>query len=892
MANSHTAMHHHMVNNTLFGGVGGPGGEGHGQGTGGNGGNGEGAIQHYHSETSTVNNFNCRLAEVQSSPFINHIKQQILAFSLIIAIVGGIIAWAVPCLDLANFPTNLQAQISSPPLPQVHRTINNCPPPSRIFHGRQSILDKMHTYFSRNQTQQYIFLLYGVGGAGKTQISLKFIQTSSSFSETFYIDASTQDTIETGLKNIALMKGGNTPQDALDWLQKNHDQWLLFFDNADDPKIDLHKFLPLCTHGNIIITSRNPGLSVYAGLHHHVSGMEETDALELLLKSAAQTDTEPNRKIAAEIVKLLYCLPLAIIQAGAFISESGDLHGYIALYHTNRAQLLSERPAQSHDNYAWTVYTTWHISFDQLSDYAKRLFQLCSILHHEGIPEEIFVKASAYDFPTYGLSKEELQKAIEFLSQFLGSGGVWDPLRFLNATKQLRAYSLINMNLQTKEFSIHPLVHEWTQSILDHLETDHYSIAAILGMAIAATPAHNQVLLSKKLLPHLSSVLGKNEGTIPDFRIQYSWVYFHTGKLKEVQKLLEEVLAERKKCLGEDHVDTLHASGNLAMLYNKVGKFEQAKELKVKVVEKQSTILGIDHPDTLRSMLDLAMIYCQLNMFHDAKKLEITVVETRIKLLGMDHPETLRAMANLSSTYRLLHDFNEAEQLEIIVLEKTRNLLGDDHLETVLARAYLAATYHDLGKFVEADKLRTMVVEKRKNILGEDHPQTLQSIGRQAQTYCMLGKLKQAEELQVVVLKKQTDFLGADHRDTLYTTANLAWTYHKLGRFREAEELQIEVLEKQRSALGEGHTDTVHTMENLALTQYKLDKFQEAEGLQIAVLENRRSPQDEGNPHTIQAMCNLEDTYTKLGKVTEAEELSEIIKTHQKKLKANKRDVS
>ncbi|KAJ7870290.1 hypothetical protein B0H14DRAFT_2345709, partial [Mycena olivaceomarginata] len=160
-------------------------------------------------------------------------------------------------------------------------------------------------------------------------------------------------------------------------------------------------------------------------------------------------------------------------------------------------QLFSERPAQSHDNYAWTVYTTWRISFDRLSDRAKGLFQLCSLLHHEGIPQEIFSNASEYDFPTHGPSKEELQKPIEFLSQFLGPGGVWDPLCFLDATTQLRAYSLININPWTKEFSIHPLVHEWTQSTLEHQAADHYSIAAILGMAIAATPSHNRCFLVK-----------------------------------------------------------------------------------------------------------------------------------------------------------------------------------------------------------------------------------------------------------------------------------------------------------------------------------------------------------------------------------------------------------
>ncbi|KAJ7079167.1 acyl transferase/acyl hydrolase/lysophospholipase, partial [Mycena epipterygia] len=129
---------------------------------------------------------------------------------------------------------------------QIAVSTNNCPPPSRIFEGRRAILDGMHQYFFQATGKQHIYLLYGLGGAGKTQIALKFIEESSShFSNTFFIDTSTVDTIDTGLKNIALANSvGSTSQEALQWLRNKPDKWLLFFDNADDPKLNLNKFLP------------------------------------------------------------------------------------------------------------------------------------------------------------------------------------------------------------------------------------------------------------------------------------------------------------------------------------------------------------------------------------------------------------------------------------------------------------------------------------------------------------------------------------------------------------------------------------------------------------------------------------------------------------------------
>jgi hypothetical protein len=127
----------------------------------------------------------------------------------------------------------------------------------------------------------------------------------SSFSDILFIDTSTIATIDTGLKNIAVAKNsGNSQQDGLLWLTSKVEEWLLVFDNADDPNISLNDFIPQCNHGNIIITSRNPGLCVYAGSHSLVSDMEAEDAVALLLKSAAQEATIVTEQVAIEIVKV------------------------------------------------------------------------------------------------------------------------------------------------------------------------------------------------------------------------------------------------------------------------------------------------------------------------------------------------------------------------------------------------------------------------------------------------------------------------------------------------------------------------------------------------------------------------------------------------------------
>jgi hypothetical protein len=126
-----------------------------------------------------------------------------------------------------------------------------------------------------------------------------------SFTDKFFLDASTMNTIDTGLKNIATVKNaGNSSKQALQWLASAQEEWLVVFDNADDPKLNMNSFLPRCSHGNIIITSRNPELHGYGGSHSLVSDMEENDAVGLLLKSSQQEISPTNKGIGAEIVRV------------------------------------------------------------------------------------------------------------------------------------------------------------------------------------------------------------------------------------------------------------------------------------------------------------------------------------------------------------------------------------------------------------------------------------------------------------------------------------------------------------------------------------------------------------------------------------------------------------
>ncbi|KAJ7807724.1 hypothetical protein B0H13DRAFT_2295736 [Mycena leptocephala] len=692
---------------------------------------------------------------------------------------------------------------------------NNCPPPSRKFLGRQIILDKMHQYFSQDLGQQRIYVLYGLGGAGKTQISLKFITESS-------------------------QKIGESSQDTLKWLVAKTEPWLLFFDNADDPKIDLNKFLPKCNHGNIIITSRNPGLRGY-GQYSQVSDMNEREATELLLKSTSQDTSLANEQIAAEVVK-----------AGAFILESGALDTYLELFMKNRARLLR-------------------------------------------ISEDIFSRAVTYRFPSWGPSKEELEKPLEFLSHLLTPTGDWDTLCFLTLTNEIKAYSLIAFDPGRKLFSIHPLVHAWGRTIMTDPESYQSIMGAILGMAISEIPELDIQLASLRLLPHVESVLHEsvlqaNREFSPDFRSEYGLVCDEAGRYKEAENLRMTVLTKRQQLLGDNHLDTLNAMASLAFTYQNLREFKKAEQLQLVVLEKRKQLLGDDHPDTLRAMNNLAATYWELNEFKKAEELQVIVLEKGKQLLGDDHLDTLLAMANLAVTYGQLKEFTKAR----LLCWRNANsfwamIIQTPCLPWVIWQIPTGSSkssqrqknLRQLQEFKKAEELEVIVLEKRKQLLGDDHPDTLHAMANLASTYHKLKQFTRAAELEVVVLEKQKQLLGDDHPDTLLAMANLAATYRLLEDFTKAEELGVAVLEKQKQLLGDDHPDALHAMDNLAATYHKLKEFTKAEGLDVVVLDKRKQLLGDHHPDTLRAMGNLATTYRSLNKKKKAKELEKLVKIKQ-----------
>ncbi|RDW70414.1 hypothetical protein BP5796_08811 [Coleophoma crateriformis] len=557
--------------------------------------------------------------------------------------------------------------------------------------------EQLHDTLSEQQVHSKILVVFGLGGAGKSQLTLKYAETHrDDYTGVFWIEAGQKESIEKGYRQLysQLFENKESTDLAADiaiarvksWFDGRDGRWLFVLDSADtidhdneDSYIDLRNYIPTASSVDVIITTRSSEARAITKLRPvEVAELEIAEAVELLRNSNLMHAPE---QVLVDIVKELGYLALAISLAGAYISATprlkNNIHGYLPEYHERRKILLSRKPTKLIDQYGESVLTTWESSFTaicKVSPAASQLLGLLAYLDPDDIPELFF----------------QMDEKQDWQSEIF-PGGALDKYKFEDVFRTLRTYSLVHYQDAKEAYYLHRLVHAWAYDRLEEKERDAFCITSLnllatISSGSTSTPEFRirvvpHIMMSYRLSIRVYEASSNRRGNIIDYFGELGGFLRAEGHWAAELQFRKFCCRENDQLLGQEHPDTLTSMAALASTYQNQGRWKEAEELFVQVTETRKRVLGQEHPDTLTT--NLASTFWNQGRWKEAEELEVQVMETRTRVLGQEHPDTLISMNNLAWTWEGQGRDEEALHLMLSCLELSARKFGVDHPYTI-----------------------------------------------------------------------------------------------------------------------------------------------------------------------------------------------------------------
>ncbi|CAM1503382.1 Fc.00g081580.m01.CDS01 [Cosmosporella sp. VM-42] len=762
-------------------------------------------------------------------------------------------------------------------------------------------------------TGRKIFVLFGLGGVGKTQLSIDFARRhQAAFSSVFWLDGRSEDQLKRSIAGcIARIPEGQVPgtsrrwagshahsQDELDdavrsvmkWLERpDNSDWLLIFDNVDQDWIGQEartgaynpmRYLP-GDHGSVLITTR---LSRLAQLGESRRLGQVSLALgRAIIEKWFGGKLAESYAIAGsgcdDLLELLHGLPLALAQAGSYLRETGvDAATYVRIYNEQWAELMGPCDASSRplvDYNQGSVRTTWTISFKEIerrSTNAAKLLRLWAFLDNK----QLWHGLLAVTADGGGLQ----DRWPDWLSE-MGSNVV----RFLDAVGVLlrppmgvvpgRAVAGERMGKAGARGGGAVRADAGNEGVLGGAaETD----STRRNGAEMDTKGSEQVgkfqeaeAMYKLALEGSEKALGRDHTSTLDTVNNLGILYADQGKLSEAKAMYKRALEGREKALGRDHISTLTMVNNLGVLYADQGKLPKAEAIYKQALEGCEKALGRDHILTLDIVNNLGVLYADQGKLPEAKAIYKRALEGSEKAVGWDYTSTLYTVYNLGVLYTDQGKLPEAEAIYKQALEGSEKALGRDHISTLTTVNNLGVLYAGQGKLPEAKAMYKRALEGREKALGRDHTSTLDTVYNLGVLYADQGKLPEAEAMYKRALEGREKALRRDHTSTLNTVYNLGVLYADQGKLPEAEAMYKRALEGSEKALGRDHTSTLDIVYNLGVLYADQGKLPEAKAMYKRALEGREKALGRDHISTLDTVYNLGVLYADQGKLPEAE---------------------
>ena len=663
------------------------------------------------------------------------------------------------------------------------------------FSDRHLLLDELMALMG--DPQQGPVVLAGPGGTGKTTMATAMAEHAQALGQdVWWISAADPVTLLRGLTAVARQLGKADDVNAIAtdeagaadrfWrlLENAGSEWLLIFDEADDPQVlaaerspagvqDLTGWVRSSARGLALVTSREADPRMWeAARFLRVGELLEADAVQMLLALAPAAGEEDE---ARALARRLGRHPLSLRLAGSFLhSQAAQGATFGAYERTLDEQVLVDlygRPGR-----------------------------------HAAAPSAL--TARALELSLGGLAQQGIPQTRPVLQLASCYAPAPIPASLLNAR------SLTETGLLTDFGDTSPTAENRAEEALRELQ-----ITGILEPADGGIALHTAIIEAGR-----ASMGGSGPASARIRHAAIELLHDCTSKLPyEHPESWPQYLLLGPHLLSlldtaADHVDRKRLGLLMETAARAVGAFNLSGMSRAGIILGEralarSSPLGAGHRAVLRVRHAVTWAVAYHGDLSTAEARYREDFQTRLRVLGPEDHDVLFSRHELAWIAACREDWATAEVGYREAFDDSIRLLGPDNPRTLLTRHELAwaIANQERSRLGEAREIFDAVLSDRRRVLGVEHPRTLTTLHELAWVSAQEGKWEQAETAYRELLVLRVRVLGEDHPDTMVIRHELAWIAARRGRTAEAESRYSDVLDQRRRILGEDHPDTLAT---------------------------------------------------------------------------------
>jgi tetratricopeptide (TPR) repeat protein len=658
------------------------------------------------------------------------------------------------------------------------------------FSDRRLLLDELVALMG--DPQQGPVVLAGPGGTGKTTVATALAEHAQSLGQdVWWISASNPVTLLRGLTAVAgqLGEAGDVNAIARDeadatnrfWrlLENASSEWLLIFDEADDPQVlaaggspagvqDLTGWVRSSARGLALVTSREDDLRMWqAARLLRVGELPEADAVQMLLALAPAAGEESE---ARALARCLGRHPLSLRLAGSFL-HSQAAHGatFAAYERTLDEQVQADLHERPGPHVPTAAARALELSLGGLAQQGipqtRPVLQLASCYAPAPIPASLLNARSLTEtglLTGFGATSPGAEDRAEEALRELQITGILEPADggialhtvIMEAGRaSMGAPGLASARIRHAAIELlrgctsklpyeHP--ESWPQYLLlgPHLlslldtaagQVDREHLGLLMETTARAVGAFNLsgmsragIILGERALAR-SAPLGAGHRAVLLVRHAVTWAVAYHGDLSTAEAWYREDFQTRLRVLGPTDHDVLFSRHELAWIAACRGDWATAEAGYREALEDSVRMLGPDDPQTLLTRHELAWAIAnqERSRLGEAREIFDAVLSDRRRVLGTEHPRTLTTLHELAWISAREGQWEQAETAYRDLLVLRVRVLGEDHPDTMVIRHELAWIAARRGRTAEAHSRYTDVLDQRRRILGEEHPDTL-----------------------------------------------------------------------------------------------------------------------------------------------------------------------